>query len=152
MKKKRSFEGVFIRNSRKIYFPFYLMTLILIGVLLYIYFKGYPVTILSIALVLLFVYSTIKTTELHRFMNKYGIKYPSLVHINGIFKKKEKRIDLFSISDAEVVQTFWQRIWKYGDINVRMFEESVVIIKNINNPEQFARFLEYEMLKMRRGD
>lgn len=141
-----------LRNSRKIYIPIYIMVLILLSVILWIYFSGKPLTYFSIALVILFSYFAIKSTEIHRLTNKYEIKSPTLIHTTGLFNKNERRVDLFAVSDADVLQNLWQRIWRYGDVRVRLFSaESTTIIRNINNPQQFASFLEGEMLKLRRG-
>lgn len=151
-KKKRDKNSLSVRNSRKIYVPIYFMITALLIVIIVVYFSGRPLTYFSIALAILFSYFAIKSTEIHRLTNKYEVNSPTLIHTTGLFNKNERRVDLFAVSDVDVLQTLWQRIWRYGDVRVRLFSaESTTLIKNINNPQQFARFLEGEMLKLRKG-
>lgn len=151
-KKEANPNTLSVRNSRKIYIPVYLMVLVLIAIIALIYFTNRPLTLFSIALVIVFSYFAIKFTEIHRLTNKYEIENASLVHTSGFFSKNERRVDLFAISDANVIQSFWQRIWRYGDVHVKIFStDTATIIKSINNPAQFAKFLEARMLKLRRG-
>lgn len=150
-KEEGSDKEVFsVRGSRKLYIPIYLMAIFLIAVIVIIKIKGLDLNKGVMILVALFVFVSIKMTELHRLNHKYTIKSPSLIHTEGILNKNSRRVDLFAISDVDVVQSLWQRILNFGDVGVRLFSaESLTPIKHINQPTKFAETLEREMALLR---
>ena len=152
MKKRLKKNYQKVRNSRKLYIPIYIMVLILISAILFIKIKGLPLNKSAILFVIIFSLISLKLTEVHRFKNKYKIKPPSLVHIEGYLNKISRRVDLIAISDVDASQTFWQRLLNYGDVHVRLFsKESTTNIKNINDPIGFTKFLEKKMDEQRKG-
>ncbi|MBI5803090.1 PH domain-containing protein [Candidatus Pacearchaeota archaeon] len=144
MKEEENF--IRVRSSRKVYFPVYLMILILVFTIGFAKFNGKEVSNLALRLVVFFSAACIAVTEIHRLANYYEINSGSLVTSKGIFSKTTRRVDLISVSDADSDQNVWQRLLNYGDVNVRLFsKESTVLVKNINNPSGFVDFLEGKM-------
>jgi hypothetical protein len=85
----------------------------------------------------------IKITELHRFYHKYEINPISVVHIKGFLAKKSRRMSYHAISDLEVRQSFWQRLWGYGDVKIILFSGGAAdLITDINHPHWFASMIE----------
>jgi hypothetical protein len=135
-----------VRNSRKLYFPVYSMSIILLLAVAFLNFKGYTINRMAFIIIGVFALSGIIGGEIHRFGNKYKITSSSVIHIEGYFNTNAKRIDLSAISDVDVSQTLWQRLLDFGDVKVHLFSaESTTPIKNINHPEKFADILEQKM-------
>jgi hypothetical protein len=63
--KKKSNGGMMfrVRNSRKLYVPFYLMIIVLIGVLSYIQYTGRPLNDMAFKMVLAFSIALIMATD-----------------------------------------------------------------------------------------
>jgi len=143
-KKRKEEEKIFMKvsNSRKLYIPIYFMILVLVGVIIFIKYNGLMLNNSILILVGLFILFSIKFTELHRFSNSYQINEHSFVHKRGIFSKKIRNMDFLAISSIEVEQNFWQRLLGYGDVSIRLYSgETDNLVKHINNPAKFARFL-----------
>ena len=140
------------RASRKVYIPFYLMVFILIGVILYIKLNNLFLNPIAIMAAVLFIIIILNFTEFHRLNNAYEVNLSSLVHKKGILRKVTKNIDFLSISDIDVSQSLWQRLFNFGDVNVRLFSlDTTTSIKNISNPNEFAKFLESKIHNKRKG-
>jgi membrane protein YdbS with pleckstrin-like domain len=141
-----------VRTSRKLYIPLYAMILILGLAILYLHLTGNPPNKTSIQLSIGFTILCILATEIHRLYRYYEINSNTLIYGTGILGRKERRLDLVSISDADSVQDPWQRLWRFGDVNVRLFsKESTMEIKHINNPARFVNCLENEMANKEGG-
>ena len=140
------------RTSRKLYIPLYLMILILLAVILYIWVSGLSLNKIALMGVIVFGVIAFLFIEIHRLKDLYEIKPNSLVHSHGIISKKIKSVDFLAISDLDVSQNVMQRIFNFGNVNVRLFsgKESATSIKNINNPREFAEFLEETMNKKKK--
>lgn len=140
------------RNSRKVYVPVYLMILILLSAVAFIKIKGFNLSLLAIISVSIFTILGFKVTEVHRLGNKYEINPLSLIHTQGYFSTHSKRVDLDSISHMEVMQTAWQRLLNYGDVEVMMFAEKATTLKNINHPHKVATLFEEKMRAVKKQD
>lgn len=135
-----------VRNSRKIYIPFYLMIIILVAVVIYIKLSGKPIDDTAFKLSLAFIIAVLIATEIHRLGNYYEINDNSVVHKNGYFSIVLKRLEFNAISDSHTNQTLLERLLSYGDVEIHMFaKENNLIIKNINNPFKFVEFLGSKM-------
>ena len=149
-KEKEVKNSMKVRNSRKLYFPIYLMIFILIATIAFIKYNGLPLNNLVLILTGLFVLFSIKAVEIHRLCNSYEIDGNSLIHSTGLFNRKTRNMDFFAISDIEIKQNFWQRLLGYGNVGVRLYSgESDSPIKSINNPAKFGRFLR-KMIEIKR--
>ena len=136
-------EHMILRGSRKYYLPFYLMILLLFGVLFYINYSGGEIDSLHFILVGVFAIIILVSTEIHRLINKYEITNDSLIHTEGIFQKKTRQLHFNAISDVDVHQNFSQQILGFGDVNVHLFSrDSSTALKNVNKPFKVLRFLE----------
>ncbi|MEK6914712.1 MAG: PH domain-containing protein [Nanoarchaeota archaeon] len=146
MKKKRIYDGEIlkVRNSRKLYIPFYLMIIFLIIFLSYIKFSNRPISDISFKLVLAFIILVIIVTEIHRLGNFYEVNDKSIIHTNGYFWTISKRIEFGAISDIDILQGPWQRMMKFGNIVLFKFSEGP-ILKNINRPKDFVDYLQTKM-------
>lgn len=141
-KKEGNIEILKIRNSRKLYIPIYLMIGALILSLVYIETSGKALNDIAVKSIILFSLICLIYTEVHRIGNLYEINRNSLVHTMGYFTKRSRRMDFSAISDLYVVQNIWQRLFLYGNIEVRLFSgEDVTYIKNINSPSRFVEIL-----------
>jgi len=133
-------------NTRKLYIPFYAMAIILLITLAYIKINNLPLNPAAIRLAFGFLVFIIIVTEIHRLGNAYEINDTSIIHRKGYFTIETKRIQFGGISDSEVKQNIWQRLFLYGDIEVHMYSrESKALIKNINKPFRFVNFLQNKM-------
>jgi len=145
---KEEEEKLKLSNSRKLYIPIYLMVLTIIGVIIYLKLSEKTIDPLAIKLTIAFVIISIIATEIHRLGNSYEINDKSVIHSQGYFTIKSKKIEFGAISDCDVIQNIWQRIFGYGNIEIHMYSrESTAHIKNINNPRQFTDFLQGKMKK-----
>jgi membrane protein YdbS with pleckstrin-like domain len=149
--KKKEKEGVLKqRSSRKLYIPFYLMIILLIGLMGFIFFSGKALNTFALICALVFVFFVVKLTELHRLTNLYEINPSTLIHTVGLVNRNSTRTDFFAISDVDITQTAWQRILNYGDIEIRLFSrDNVTKVKDIDDPESFVEFLEKCMANVR---
>ncbi|MEK6872576.1 MAG: PH domain-containing protein [Nanoarchaeota archaeon] len=135
-----------VRNSRKIYIHFYLMIIILVGVVIYTKLSGRPLDDAAFKLSLAFIIAVLIATEIHRLGNYYQINDDSVIHKNGYFSIVLKRLEFNAISDSHINQTLLERFLSYGDVEIHMFSrENNLIIKNINNPFKFVEFLGSKM-------
>lgn len=139
-------KDVAVRNSRKLYIPVYFMIITLICLIVIIRVEDLPLNKAALIAAIVFILIGIKFTEVHRLGNKYRIDFRSLIHTKGYFNIVSRKVDLLAVSDIDVSQTLWQRLWGYGDVNVRMFsKDSNTSVKNINNPDLFASMLQKKM-------
>jgi uncharacterized membrane protein YdbT with pleckstrin-like domain len=153
MDKRSLREPILIaRNSRKLYLPVYIMIFFLFVSIAIIKINGLTLSMVAIISVAVFTILGIKITEVHRLGNKYEINPLSLIHTKGYFSTHSKRIDLDSISHMEVMQTAWQRMLNYGDIQVMMFGEEAATLKNINRPHKIASLFEEKMKDIKNQD
>ena len=152
MKKKSNGGMMFrVRNSRKLYVPFYLMIIVLIGVLSYIQYTGRPLNDMAFKMVLAFSIALIMATEIHRFGNLYEINDKSIIYTTGYFNILSKRVEFGAISDIDVIQGPWQRILGFGHITLFKFAEGPTL-KNINRPKNFVDYLENKMVIARKEE
>src|SRR3989344_4508322 len=146
-------EGeLYVRNSLKLYIGFYIMILVLIGTLLYIMYRGKPLHPLAWRMVLSFSLFVIIATEIHRLGNSYQINSRSIVHNHGYFSISSRRLEFSAISDSNVRQNLWQRLFNYGTVEVHLFSrENTTFIKNVDQPYVFVEFLQRKMKNFRGG-
>jgi uncharacterized membrane protein YdbT with pleckstrin-like domain len=150
--KKEDEEILKVSNTRKVYVPFYCMMIILVGALLYILYEGKEVNTFALKLVLGFCVFVFVATEIHRIYNSYEVNNHSVVHKKGIFSITSKRLEFGAISDSDVRQTLWQRLWGFGDVEIHLFSrENTTAIRDIDKPYNFVAFLQKKMRAFRGG-
>jgi uncharacterized membrane protein YdbT with pleckstrin-like domain len=148
--KKEEQDVLKASNSRKVYIPFYFMILVLLGAIIYIKYMHRPLNDIAIKLVLAFCTFIFLATEIHRYGSSYEINNHSLIHRSGYFSISSKRLEFGAISDSDVRQTFWQRIWNYGDVEVHLFSrENTTCVKDVDRPYVFVEFLQKKMRRFR---
>lgn len=133
-----------VRNSRKIYIPLYFMIIVLLIVIIYIKISERPLDDIAFKFAMAFIIAFLIATELHRLGNSYEITDSSIILKHGYFTTISKRIEYGAISDIDVKQNLWQRIFLYGNIQIFKFSEKSVI-RNINKPFIFVDFLSKKM-------
>jgi len=125
------------------------MIVVLFCVIIYIQIVGKPLNPFTFELVIIFTVVTLIATEIHRLGNAYEIHEHSIVHKKGYLRIRSKRIEFSALSDLDVEQTLWQRIFSFGDIQLYKFSDGPVL-KNLNNPHHFVDLIEKEVIKRRR--
>ena len=119
------------------------MIIILITAVIVIETSDKPLNKNATKLVFIFSIICIVATEIHRFGHSYEVTNTALIHKKGYFSTNYKRVEFGAISDSEVIQNIWQRIFSYGDIEVHMYSKvNVEVVKGINRPDEFVDFLE----------
>ena|SRR3989344_5688654 len=139
-------EVLSIRNSRKIYIPVYFMIIVLLTSVAIIKFQNREISSFALKSVAVFSATGVIWTEMHRLRNKYEITDNAVVHINGLFFRKIKKVDIHALSDAELKQNPFQLILGIGDVSANSFSE-LNILKNVNKPHDVIKFLEDKMMK-----
>ncbi|MDP3966186.1 MAG: PH domain-containing protein [archaeon] len=140
-----------VRRSRKSYFPYYLVAIIIIGILLSFYFMKIEIPAALLIAALILVALIIKFIEIHRMRNWWAITDSSFIESRGILNKNIREIDFDSISDIDLNQTFHKRVLGYGTVNIRRFlNETIISINNINNPERFVNVIQ-DAIRSKKG-
>jgi len=151
MEIKKGEDILKVRNTRKVYIFFYLMIFILIAAIVYIKYNGAEIDDFAIKLVLIFAIFILISTEIHRLGNSYEINDHSVVHRRGYLNINSSRFEFGAISDSDVHQSLWQRFFSYGNAEVHLFsKENRILIRDINKPYEFVRFLHKKMGAFRR--
>ena len=151
MLRKKKDDGVYrVRNTRKIYFPVYLMAGLLVGFLAFLFFRGLPINTMALGLIVLFIFLSIKYTELHRLNNSYEIDSHDVIHTEGLINKKIKRGDLVHVRYVDINQSVLQRLFGYGDVMVDLFSEKIPV-RNIDKPLEFQKVLEDKIAEKKRN-
>jgi uncharacterized membrane protein YdbT with pleckstrin-like domain len=135
-----------VRNTRKLYIPFYIMVLVLLLTIIYIKISGRFLNPLALNFSLLFSFLLIIGTEIHRLGHSYEINDHSIIHKYGYFSTVSKTMQFGAISDSDVEQDLWQRIFSYGNIEIHLYsKQNTSLIKNINKPFNFVAFLQMKL-------
>ena len=115
------------------------MVLIVAGVLIYFKKNGLDIPKLTLIISLVFIFILIKSVEIHRIKDWWGVTDSALIQSLGLLDKNVREVGFSSISDMDVCKPLFKRFLNYGDVNVRLFlNETSIKIKDINNPEQFV--------------
>ena len=151
-KEKKEEDKLKIRNSRKTYIPIYFMMFVLALIIAYILNSGKPLNDLAFRLASVFVVVVFIATEIHRLGNSYEINDNSIIHKSGYFNITSRRLEFGAISDSDVQQSIWQRLFSYGNVEIHLFsKENKTVVKNINHPFKFIDFLQEKMNNNPRG-
>jgi len=143
---KKEEDKLKIRSSRKAYIPVYFMMLVLALIIIYILNSGKPLNDLAFKLASVFAVVIFIATEIHRLGNSYEINNNSIIHRSGYLNITSKRLEFGAISDSDVQQSIWQRLFSYGNVEIHLFsKENKTIVKNINHPYRFVDFLQRTM-------
>jgi len=140
-----------VRPSRKQYIPFYLMTLLLAGLLVYLNIRGITISWISVISFMVFFFFGLNFTEAHRLNTLYEIT-PTCIRCvyDRLLNKNMQKIDYVGISDIYVKNSFWQWIFGYGDVHIRLFsKEATIVVKKIDKPSKFADTIEKVMMSYR---
>lgn len=131
-----------IRRSRRKYAFFYLMTFILISSILSLFFLGYPVNKIAVICTAIFILIGIKIIEIARYRDYFEITNNYVIYSNGIFFTDKKRVLLKTLSDVVLLESPWQRFFKYGTIQLyRYGTQPVIILDDIPNPRKISRII-----------
>jgi len=135
-----------VRNSRKMYVPLYVMIVVLLILLIYIKISGRPLNDMALRFVLVFSVVMLLYTEIHRMGNSYEVNDSSVIHKSGYLNTVSKRAEFTAISDSDIKQNLWQRLFSYGNVEIHLYsKENKTVIRNINNPFGFLDFLQKKM-------
>jgi membrane protein YdbS with pleckstrin-like domain len=143
---KEDSDNLKVRSTRKLYIPIYFMVIVLIVFLIYVKANDRYLDVNGLRVAILFILGTLIFSEVHRYGNSYEINSSSFIHKKGYLTTTSKRVEFGAISDSDMRQTLWQRLFSYGDVEIHRFSE-ISVIKNINQPVEFLNFLEKKMTK-----
>lgn len=136
------------KRSRKTYIPIYILVLVGLGYFGYSHFFRLGIGRTTIIFGVVGMLLLIKFTEYHRFKDWWGITDNSIVESRGILNKTIRKVTFPAISDIDINQPFYKRLFNFGDINVRLYSaETSFTIKNINFPDDFADILQDKISK-----
>lgn len=139
-----------VRQSRKGFFTAYLMAIIVIIILSYLYLNEHKIEKIPLLISTVFIVLCIKYVEYNILSNWWAITDSTVVQSTGLFNKNIRSVDFPAISDFDIDQAFFKRIFDYGDVNIYLFSpKTKMTIKNINNPEEFFNVLESSLKKWR---
>lgn len=75
-----------------------------------------------------------------------------LVHRYGLFSKNEHIILVKDITECTCNQSFWGRIFKFGDLSLSVIGKRATHISCVKNPEESAEVLRQYIEKARHAD
>jgi len=83
------------------------------------------------------------STELLKASHRAIITSSKVIIFDGLVKQTQKHIWISSITDVDIHQNPWQRLFNYGEIHLRSASgERTLRLKNIANPVQVLETLE----------
>lgn len=124
-----------LRKSRRSFLLEYGCALVLLILLALLRLKHVKISQSVVYLVLVLAFLFLASAEISRLAHRGKVTSSKLVIINGLIKQSKKHIYLGSISDIDVKQSFFQRIFNYGKIHIKsMSGEGSLEIKDIANP------------------
>ncbi|MFH1803086.1 MAG: PH domain-containing protein [archaeon] len=139
-------------NTRRVYLPHYLLFIALLAGCAYFTLEG-RLTLTAFGAAMVLVFLGVASTEIHRLGQTYEVNPSAVVHSHGYISRHHRRIDLFAINDVTVSQTLFQRVFRFGDVHVRIANAShQTILKNIHHPKKFAHTIENNMHNARHKD
>ena len=113
--------------------PDYVMTRSAWGVIkvwhILLFFLVIPLIIMIIKII------CVKDDKIYFYRNK-------VVHVSGIFSKREETTILTRMLSVSIYQSFWGRIFNYGNIYVDVVGKWDVKMEGIKNPKKAKKFLE----------
>ncbi len=134
-----------LRKTRKAFLLEYLCGIFLLSLWGIFYFKGIKLRLridyLALGLGLLAIISG----EFSRLLSKYIIEESKLTIVEGLLKQHKKHVYFYSlgfVTDINVKQSRWQRLWGYGSISLEGAGTTTFEIKDINKPEEVMRQIE----------
>lgn len=140
---------IITNNSRKLYLPYYLMFIGILGVSFFLFIDG-QLALPALGAAAVMVFLGLNATEIHRMWEGYEVNPSAVVHTKGLISKKSRRIDLFAINTVSVHQSLFQRLLNLGDIHVHVANAShVTTLKNLHAPKIFAQAIQNNMHKIR---
>jgi len=140
-----------LRPSRKLYFQYYAMAIVLILFMIFIKYSGRSLNDFAFRIVLYFIIAIIIVTEIHRFGESYHLTTSSVILNTGYFGILSKRMEFEAISDIQILQSPWQRLLNFGDVQLFKFGPGPTM-KNINRPNAFVNELEEIITRAKAGD
>lgn len=150
--KKEEGEELSLRKTRKAFLVEYgcgFFLIVLLGILLA---KGIKVNRFIFDLAAGVALVALLGPEISRLRHRYKINPSKVVFIHGIIKRDKKYVFIDNISDIQIKQTLWQRLWDYGSIVIvpQSGEERSMDLKEISDPLEIMEEIEEMMEKARK--
>ncbi len=98
-------------------------------------------SILIIPLIVMIVDIFVKKRNVIEFYDDY------IIEKSGLISKREKRSAFTGVIGVSVSQSFGQRIFRYGDVQVDVPGKWDINTKNVANPYGLKRYLEGKLIK-----
>ncbi len=138
-KKKEQNEEVLMNltRTRKAFLIEYLCAFTLISLFFVAILKGYNIRPLISITIFSIVGIAVVSTEFSRLLHRCKVTESKVLIINGLIKQSKRHIFITSITDIDAKQGYLQRLFGYGDIDIKSASgEKALVIKDINNPEK----------------
>tara|TARA_Y100000310_G_scaffold326503_1_gene391464 strand:+ start:453 stop:929 length:477 start_codon:yes stop_codon:yes gene_type:complete len=131
------------RRSRKAFIIEYLCAFTLISLFFIAILKGYTIRPLIYVTIFSLVGIAVISAELSRYLHRCKVSESKILIVNGLIKQSKRHIFITAITDIDAKQGYLQRIFGYGDIDIKSASgEKALVIKDINNPEGTMKRLE----------
>jgi uncharacterized membrane protein YdbT with pleckstrin-like domain len=134
-------SDIVIRPSMKFIKAGYALTLLVIGALMFLYYKyladKYNVPWLPFISLVLFLWPIKR--HIKRQTVKLTIAGEKLRYETGMMSKSTRLIQLPKVQDVRVIQSVGQRMMGVGDISIETAgENSRLVVENLDSPQQLA--------------
>jgi uncharacterized membrane protein YdbT with pleckstrin-like domain len=111
-----------------------LALIILVSVIWGVWMRDQPLIALAY-LLLLFPLISLLRDVLSWFNRKYVVTNRRVIHVTGVLNKNTTDSSLEKVNDVKMEQTFWGRMFGYGDVEILTASElGVNLFKHIANP------------------
>jgi len=102
----------------------------------------------AISLILTIIQIIIALLIALKWANEYfSIKDGFITHSRGIILKKEEKVNILNIDSISHNQSFFGKIFKYGNISIIYGRDQKMLINRIPYPEEFMNDIEYVRTK-----
>jgi len=130
--------------SRKKYWKIYLLSLLLLGLFIFLYFFVGFKNIVGFVLVIGGIICLLTIEFKHFIGDKFYIADYGISKTTGVFSKSYSDFNYKDILRTTVTQSFMKGILNYGDmyIDIAGMEESEMVLKNIPNPLKYKKFID----------
>jgi membrane protein YdbS with pleckstrin-like domain len=145
-------KGLLYQTSRIAYMSNYFLIALLVFLLLLIAqfitieFSLFPrtpnqfSTTMLVFMFLLFIVYLIEEPMIVRLFNSYYVTNHEVVAVLGLVRKRKTAIPYSSLADVSYKKSFAGRMLNYGDVEVKGFNETIVM-KGVRNPEEIYKVI-----------
>ncbi|MEM7821280.1 MAG: PH domain-containing protein [Candidatus Aenigmatarchaeota archaeon] len=129
-------EDIKYKTSRVSYIPNYVLTILLITFisLIYLNFGGGTFFVLLLCPSFFIIFFLVFEAEFEKIFREYRITEDGITKIEGVLSKKSTTIPYLNVSDVRLYKSVLGRMFKYGDVEIKGYNEEIKM-RGIRNPE-----------------